>query len=274
MRYIYYLSAILLLFCACVDGKKSDVVHPLLDTIQTPEGQIDSDSVKIDSVPLAADGIFDDFIYAFMLSKKRQLERTKFPLPVNNHGKKSFIEREDWHYDKLYSRTQVYNLLYQNEQSVGCEKDTSLHLVYVNIIRLNSKQVKQYKFEKERRQWHLTGIDFHNLDININRDFYEFYKKFVSNPRYQAQHIQSTFAFKTYDYENLQEIEGTLNAEQWQDYAPQMPKDEIVSINYNQKYADKNLRVLVLAGLSEGMNSTLFFNKNKKGEWMLTKLYN
>lgn len=261
------------LLVACADGKKSETVAVMGDSLKVDSLMTDSDTVAIDSVPLAADGLFADFIYGYMKSRKRQLERTTFPLSVKVDGKESMVQKEQWQYDKLFSRMDMICLLYQDEKSIGVEKDTAIKKVSVDMFDLKKNYVKQYVFQKPKGQWYLTNINQHALAQNENSDFYKFYRQFASSTKYQKQHIANPFLFTTYDSDNFSTIEGTLDVVQWPDYAPEFPQGMVATINYGQTFPNPNTRVLMLYGVSNGMTCTLVFKK-VRGEWMMTKFSN
>lgn len=265
-------SLILLFFCfSCNSHKTSDPV-PLNESL--PEVVSDSDANDtMPDPPKAADGLFDDFIYSFMRISRFQRERIVFPLKHLVYGKETKIEKQQWKHDYLYVKKDVYTLIFDDKKSLKAEKDTSLHQVVVEMINLKKLLIKNYRFEKLDGQWMLTCIDEQNVADNVNCDFLKFYAQFSTSSKYQSTHILNPFEFKTYDYENFQDIEGVLDVEQWPDYRPTLPHGIITNINYGQQYANSNRRVLMVCSQSGGMGCSLFFVK-KGGSWKLSRLEN
>lgn len=262
---------LILLATACTNGADK---QPAADEPVQEDSDTLGDTLAIEAnPPKAADGLFDDFIYSFMKNKRFQKERIRFPLRNVSDGLDKPIDREEWKYDPLYSNQEVYTTIFDSEKSVRAVKDTALHRVKVEWVYLKKKRVKQYLFEKVEGIWMLTGIDNHEMSKNANSDFYAFYSRFASDGKYQTAHIQNPFGFKTYDYDNFQSIEGLLEVAQWPDYRPELPKNVITNIDYGQDYASSGKRVLLLSGLSGGMNCTLTFVR-QKGRWMLSRLEN
>lgn len=270
LLYIFVLATMLM---ACADGKKQETTAVENDSTAVDSLPADSDTIVAESVPVSADGLFADFIYGYMKSKKRQLERTVFPLPMAKDGTEIQVQKEAWKHDRLFSRMDMICLLFQDEKAIGIEKDTAVKQVSVDMLDLKASHVKQYVFQKVRGQWFLTRINEHALSQNSNSDFYQFYKQFASSPKFQKQHIANPFLFTTYDSDNFSTIEGTLDVVQWPDYAPQFPQGIVATLNYGQAFPNPNSRVLLLNGVSNGMTCTLVFKK-VRGKWMMTKFSN
>lgn len=263
----------LLLFAACKSDKaETGAAAAEADTVRAEADTIPADSVVADP-PRAADGLFDDFVYSFMHNARFQRERVVFPLHNYTDGKDAPIAEKDWRFDRLYSRQDVYTLIFDSERSVKAEKDTSLRHVVVEWVYLDKRRVKQYVFDKLDGLWKLTAIERHALEKNVNADFYDFYARFSTSPSYQAAHIRNPFSFKTYDSDGFQTIEGVLDVEQWPDYCPALPAHTITNINYGQSYGDKRRRVLMICSQSGGMGCLLVFERTGNS-WRLTRLEN
>lgn len=272
MRVFIYCLFVMAVFSGCNNGKTSEPETAGADTLVADSGIVLGDTVQR-MPPRAADGLFDDFIYSFMRNKDFQLDRIVFPLPNYVDGVNHPVTREQWRFDQLYVRQDVYTLIFDDEKSIQAEKDTSLHHVVVEWVYLGKKRVKQYIFDKVDGLWCLTALDTHSLSKNINHDFYEFYNKFSGNMSYQMRHIKNPFYFKTYDADHFQPIEGLLDVEQWPDYRPELPLGTITNINYGQSYGDSHKRVLMLCSPSGGMGCSLVFARHGKS-WRLERLEN
>lgn len=260
-----------LALCACRTDKAEQAKPQGADSLSEPHDSIAADSVALP--PKAADGLFDDFIYAYMRNKRFQFERTDFPLPNIIDGKNFPIERKDWKYDRLYSRADTYTLIFDSERDIKAEKDTALKNVVVEWVNLTRKRVKQYHFAKADGEWRLVRLEQHDLRKNINSDFYAFYARFAIDKAFQQTHIANPFKFRTHDFDNFQVIDGVLDVEQWPDYSPRLPSGTITNINYGQRYGNRRTRVLMLCSPSGGMGCSLTFERKGKS-WILTKLVN
>lgn len=270
-RVLLYGMLMTLVLVACQEKKPSDPVAVVKDSLRDSVAKEVGDSLP--DPPKAADGLFDDFIYSYMRIPRFQRERTVFPLPNIVDGVNHPIAKKDWKTDHLYMKQDVYTMIFDNARSIKAEKDTSLHHVIVEWVYLNKKRVKQYVFDKMDGQWMLTSIQNHDMSQNINSDFYDFYRRFSSDMSFQKQHVCNPFKFKTYDYDNFQNIEGLLDVAQWPDYRPTLPSGTITNINYGQGYGDAKRRVLMICSQSGGMGCSLTFVRKGK-TWMLEKLEN
>lgn len=269
---LFFLSVLLAFFSGC-RPKVSDPVPkesvdslPVVDTVVT-----EKDSVP--PPPKAADGLFDDFIYSFMKSKSFQLKRTDFPLTYVKDGRKTDILKKEWRHERLYSREDLYLVILSGRNQKAVEKDTALKHVVIEQINLDEGRTKHFVFNKHRGEWRLTALAEHRLSEDRNSDFLTFYKKFSASPDFQLHHVAPTFTFKTYDSDNFQDLEGTLDREQWLDFRPDLPSGTITNINYGQDYANSRQRIVMFCSPSGGMGSTLTFVKQGE-EWMLTVLDN
>ncbi len=275
MKAIYFgLLALLLFFSAAcrTDKAGGDAPAAAADSVSAVADTVAADSAAADP-PRAADGLFDDFVYSFMRNARFQRERIAFPLHNRTDGTDAPIAEKDWRFDRMYSRQDTYTLIFDSEASVKAEKDTSLSHVIVEWVYLDKRRVKQYVFDKTGGLWRLTAIERHALEKNVNADFYDFYARFSTSAAFQAAHIRNPFAFKTYDSDGFQTIEGVLDVEQWPDYRPALPAHTITNINYGQSYGDKRRRVLMLCSQSGGMGCLLSFERHGKS-WRLTRLEN
>lgn len=209
MKAIFCSVALFLLVTGCQRNKpiSSESDGKSLLSSDTVSSKVQSDP----NPPIAADGLFDDFVYSFMRNQRFQKERIDFPLPNFIDGKNKPISKDKWKHDYLYMHQDVYTLIFDGEKSVNAEKDTTVKQVVVEWVYLNKHRVKQYHFAKEHGLWRLKKLDTHAMEKNPNHDFYVFYSRFSSDINYQDSHILNPFHFKTYDYDNFRTLEGLLD---------------------------------------------------------------
>lgn len=270
--YLMIITSAILLLCAC-RGEKTENAEQENVPGDSATDSLATDSLATDSMepPVAADGIFDDFMYNFMRNKKFQKKRIKFPLENLVDGKNKPIAERAWKFDPVYVHEDVYTMLFDDEKSVTSEKDTSVHHVVVEWVYLDKGRVKQYHFSKDKGQWRLVRLDTHDIGKNVNRDFFKFYSRFSVDAAFQMKHITNPFEFRTYDPDSFQPMDGLLDVEQWPDFKPDMPSGRITNINYGQHYSSNGQRVLVITSPSAGMSCMLSFKK-QKGGWTLVRM--
>lgn len=223
--------------------------------------------------PRAVDELFDDFIYAFMEKQQFQKARIKFPLQYIIGGKDSLIQKKDWTFNRLYADLDIYTMIFYNANEAGIEKDTSVNQVIVDCIDLTNETIKQYTFKRNNTLWQLALLKEHNIEMSVDSNFYHFYKEFVTDSLFQRKHIAESIEFETYDEDMGEDIEGTLDIEQWYEFKPSLPSDMITNITYGKKPSDSSERVLVLSSLSGGMNCKLYFLREAE-HWKLVRFEN
>ena len=94
-----------------------------------------TDSTKLSEAepPAAADGVFDDFAFNFMSNRRFQSERISFPLKYVVDGKETQIEKAKWKFDPLYSKNEVYTMIFDSKKSIKNQKDPDLAHVVVEL---------------------------------------------------------------------------------------------------------------------------------------------
>lgn len=276
MKPHFLLLGVLVLMGSCGGHKTAEpqVGEAVADTLLADSAVTDSDSVAMPEPPLAADGFFDDFAYNFMRSRKFQLERIAFPLAWTENGRQKTVEKAAWKFDRLYSRDELYTAIFDSEKSVArSPKDTALKQVTVEMIDMKRKYVKQYLFRKLRGAWMLTAVDLHALSADANSDFLAFLGKFLADANYRVAHVAEPFTLVVTDPDTFQPIKGEAFPDQWDIYAPELPRDRMTNVNYGQRYGDSSRRVLLVSSTDGAMTSLISF-KRQKGSWKAVKLEN
>lgn len=220
-----------------------------------------------------ADELFDDFVFAFMKNQTYQMKRIDFPLDYIVDGQTKKVPREEWTFDRMYSKYDLYTLVFDNKKGELAAKDTTLRNVVVEELNLETNRTRNYAFKRRNGEWRLTAITEVDMVDSDNSDFYTFYHKFATDDEYQRAHISDPLDYSTFDDDNFETIEGVIAADQFKDFAPQLPTTKITNILYGQSYKNSTTRILSLRALSSGMECTMVFKKNE-GEWTLISLDN
>lgn len=271
---ILYLAVLSLFGCSGKHEGPVETDDETNDTLRIDSCATDTCVADVEVIPTKqADELFDDFVFAYMKNHEFQQQRTRFPLPHVIDGRKSKVNRTDWHYDPMYSQYEAYTLIFDNIKGEKAAKDTTLRKVIVETLNLSNHRTKSYRFDRLNGEWLLTSLTEQAFGDSDNRDFYEFYHRFATDAQYQRAHINNPIAFSTFDDDSFETIEGTLSPEQFSDFAPELPTTNITNILYGQSYKNSHLRVLSLRALSGGMECTMVFKK-MDGEWKLTRLEN
>ena len=105
-------------------------------------------------------------------------------------------------------------------------------------------------------------------------DFLIFYARFSTDTLYQQSHVEQPLKVTVLDPEDDNAyIEGTIDAEQWRSFCPDVPHGVISNIRYGaQKYNSRQI-VMQKSGSSNGLQELFIFMK-EDGEWRLTTYEN
>ena len=273
--YIIISAVLIVVLTSCGGNKRS----------QTPES-IPADSIAPDSLvndslqalvenypmPKAADELFDDFVYNFVVNRKLQMERILFPLPYEKEGKTERLARSDWKVEHFFMRQGYYTLLFDNEKQMEIVKDTSVNQAIVEKIHFDSHNIEQYIFCRNHGAWMLTKIRNIPFSQAVNATFLTFYHQFVTDKSFQEKSLAETVKFVGPDPDDdFNLMEGIITPDTWEAFAPELPKKMIYNIIYGKPKREGDSKVFVMRGIANGLELEMTF-KRKGGDWKLVKL--
>lgn len=275
------IAAVAALFMAYGCKSKTDVPVELseaMPTDTTPAIDVAQDDtvpgdVVVPEPPKKADELFDDFAFAFMKNRKFQKERIEWPLNYVVDGRSEQIQYAQWKYDSMYSRYDIYTLIFADTKGDKAAKDTTLRRVVVEELDLDTQRAKSYGFDRKNGKWMLTSLSNGPMEESENSDFYKFYHRFATDDDFQQTHIVSPLPFTTFDDDEFKMVETTVNPADFAECAPELPKSKITNVLYGQKFKNSNMRVMSLRAQASGMECQMVFKKTD-GEWKLTRLEN
>ena len=279
MKTLIFGCCLVILMASCQGGKKKagpfETLTEQIDSLtMVPDSVQDTLVVAEEEVPASADESFADFFYNFASEPKFQKSRVVFPFSFYKGEEVVRIQRKEWKYDPLFSKEQAYTVLFDSEEDMEVEKDTSLRSVQVDWIYLHEGKIKRYYFERKRSSWFLEAINIERLaqEEDGKEDFFAFYKKFSCDSVFQSERLSSPLAFVTVDPEDeFQILETTLDEGQWFAFRPPMMKERLTNVHYGQpeqKNADR--KIMEFKGFGNGFNNTLHFSR-RNGLWRLVK---
>lgn len=271
------------IFCfilsACIKDKQNDNngQSPTIpeETTKPQDTIIDTNpQVEVPIPPKKADELFDDFVYAFMHNKKFQHSRIQFPLTNIVEGQNEPIESNLWEHDPMYSERELYMTISPTTKVEQMAKDTSINFVLVQEINPVDESVKQYTFERKKAEWKLTEITHTNVNaLEEGAEFMSFYCKFTTDSVYQMAHVSSVIDINVQDEEDEERLQGNISAEQWPDFAPILPKDELMCVRYGKNYQSSKQRIVNIDSPSGDAGISMIFEK-RNGEWTLIRYKN
>ena len=260
-----------------VDSLATEVPVDTVDTMvvdTVPEDAMDS-LISATPMPVAADELFDDFLFNFSANKKLQYERVTFPLKVVDGDSESVIERKDWRQEHFFMKQEMYTLIFDDESQLELLKETDLDSVVVERINLRAKSVEQHIFNRISGQWKLTKIVRNTMFQNPNKSFLSFYEKFAADSVFQIESMGEPVSVTLPDPDDdYSMIEGDFYPEQWPEFKPgELPTEELYNIIYGQEYRQSRQKLLVLRGIANGFQTEMTF-RQVDGKWKLVKLVN
>lgn len=222
------------------------------------------------------DTSFDDFLFAFTHSDRLQSKRIVWPLAYTDaDGETKKISSLNCVSEFRFLKGDSYTVMYGDRKQVEMQKsDSQDSLVIVERIDLTEENLRSFEFKLLEGKWKLTSmrdIVFHESDIY---DFLTFYARFSSDTLYQETHVEQPLKVMVLDPEEDDAyIEGTINAEQWRSFCPDVPQGIISNIRYGvQKYNSRQM-ILQKSGSSNGLQELFFFTK-EDNEWHLVRYEN
>lgn len=275
--YVMALSAMAGMFATGCTDKKSTASQDstVVDSVVTDTVAADSTDALIAEAPMpkAADELFDDFVFNFAANRKLQFKRIMFPLPVYRGNKiVKQIEKGQWRIERFFMRQDYYTLIFDNQKQMNLVKDTTISHVVVEKVFFKTKTVQQFVFDRMNGLWMMTSIQYKPMYVNQNASFLKFYDKFATDSTFQSEHLNNPVKFIGPDPDDdFSTMTGDIEPETWPAFAPKLPHGMIYNILYGQKYTESNLKVFVIRGIANGLETELTFRK-KNGKWMLTKL--
>ena len=266
---------VLLTMCSCFGNKTKDTASVATDSLMA------QDSLPTDTLeeiiaetpmPVAADELFDDFIFNFAANKKLQMERIRFPLDVQTGDRHEKLDKSAWSMENFFMKQGFYTLLFNNEKQKELGQDTSVSRGIIEKIYFADKRVKQYYFARQRGTWMLQRIVNKTIDETPDASFLAFYHQFATDTAFQVKSLNTTVQFVGPDPDDdFSEMEGVITPDTWPAFAPDLPKDMIYNIVYGDEQKGGNTKIFVFRGIANGFEQELTF-KVVGGKWKLVKI--
>lgn len=263
--YVPALLASLILAASCggsrsqeQDAEADSLVWDVPDTVEVDlEQQIFDETAEDEHL----DQTFDDFLFVFTHTPSLQRRRVVNPLPhidVNNNV--TLLEAFDCAAEFEFLGEDCYTILYGNSEQIEALKQSQDSIVHVERIDLNRRQTRSYEFQQRRGAWTLVSFRDFNFDSMPYGDFLNFYAQFVADSVFQCQSIAQPLRLTLPDPdEDDAYIEGTIDADQWSSFAPELPQDVITNIVQGQHYGAHRM-VMQKCGMGNGMQEIYTFD--------------
>lgn len=260
------LCASVLLMFSCQGnyfGKADDFATDTVDSVKTGTEE---------TIPLAADELFDDFFFNFIANRKLQLSRIDFPVKVYQGRKVDSIRQRKWKMDSFFMKQGYYTLMFNSRREMTAMKDTAVNKAIVEKIYLDKALVKQFYFERERGLWSLKKIRHTLLRENTNASFLYFYRSFANDTAFQLKSLCNPVRFVGPDPDDeFSQMEGMIAKDTWLAFAPELPSKMLYNIVYGTDQKVGDWKIFVVRGIANGLEMELMFRR-LNGKWHLYKL--
>ena len=224
--------------------------------------------------PAAVDELFDDFFYNFMDDAHFQGQRIVYPLPCREDEDEEQLLKEDWPDYDHFKNLEVLAVIYEREQDYELAKDTSMQHVGVEWIPLRRGEVENFHFNRVNGQWMLTDIVKRERESMPNGNFLDFYAQFVADSVFQREALAEPVKVILTSEDGEEEADEELvSKDEWFEMRESLPlpEDVIVNVNYGQASISQNRKILLLQGVSNGMQIKFKFNKIGD-DWQLAEI--
>ena len=223
------------------------------------------------------DGVFNDFLFAYLHSPKLRQERTANPLRLeHNESPAEMLEEFDPEFEFSFLSGEYFTTLYGNTSQMRAEDEEELEedsIVSLQRINLNDGTIRNFQFIREEGRWRLEAIREATFDDDELNDFLSFYARFCADSTFQNHSIANPLHIVLQDPDNEEEsIDGIIDADQWQTFCPEVPSGIISNIRKGQHYGGQRI-VLRKSGLSNGLQEVFTFIK-ERGNWRLSRYEN
>ncbi|MCR5181117.1 MAG: DUF4348 domain-containing protein [Bacteroidaceae bacterium] len=220
---------------------------------------------------------FDDFLFLFDNSNRYQRHHVQFPLKVTDaDGTTHTLARRDWKPRSMSLGQDFCTVLWNGRSQMSLAQDSIQQRAVVQHIYLHSRIVENFQFLRDSidGQWTLSSVRSTSFDHLPQRTFLDFYRDFATDSVFQRHHIQSPLRFTIASEDAEDRVEGTIDIDQWFEFAPELPKAVLVNIDYGQRFPNPNRMILQMRGFSDGMQNLFVFQKETAGRWRLTEFEN
>ena len=244
-----------------------------VDTLQAEEEEL---GLNDESAP-ALDGVFNDFLFAYLHSSTLRRERTAHPLRLEHTTRPTeMLEEFDPEFELGFLSGDYFTTLYGNSLQMQAEDDEEMEedsIVNLQRINLNDGTIRNFQFLRVEGHWELTAIREATFEDDDLGDFLNFYAQFCSDSAFQAQSVADPLHIVILDTDDGEgSINGIIDADQWQSFCPEVPSGIISNIRKGQAYGQNRI-VMRKSGQSSGLQEIFTFTK-ERGNWRLTRYEN
>ncbi len=220
---------------------------------------------------------FSDFFFAFTHNGRFQAERVCFPLPVTelDGTTRTISSGKQFRSEFLLPGNDYYILLLGDlEQMNVLQSDSTLQHIDLQDIDLEAQKMTTNAFDRKEGRWFLSSRTHSDFESPM-REFLTFYEKFATDSVFQqesvARHLKFSMDEDPGDEED--EMEGTIDRDQWPVFRPEMPGRRFVNIDFGQTFPNQHFIYMLQCGISNGMLDIFTFHRDGE-RWQLVSYEN
>lgn len=276
-RFLISFTILLLFVSACNNASEDRGEVIATDSVYVDSSCYVQDTLQLfeeEVLPKSADELFNDFFFNYTSDMNFKNQRQAYSLDCNIGDTVIKIHSSELGaYSELFV-DDYYSIIYERNEDLSFQKDTSLNEVIVERIDLDGEQIEQYNFNRIEGKWMLTGVGRNEMDYNPNSDFLDFYKSFSSDSVYRKNCINEPLKFVMLsENDEIEDDIQQLTTDEWMSMSSDLPlpANVMININYGQTIISKNSKLLLVEGVSNGLSLTYRFMKIE-GAWNLVEV--
>ena len=276
-RFLISFTILLFFVSACNNASEDRGEVIATDSVYVDSSCYVQDTLQLfeeEVLPKSADELFNDFFFNYTSDMNFKNQRQAYSLDCNIGDTVIKIHSSELGaYSELFV-DDYYSIIYERNEDLSFQKDTSLNEVIVERIDLDGEQIEQYNFNRIEGKWMLTGVGRNEMDYNPNSDFLDFYKIFSSDSVYRKNCINEPLKFVMLsENDEIEDDIQQLTTDEWMSMSSDLPlpANVMININYGQTIISKNSKLLLVEGVSNGLSLTYRFMKID-GAWNLVEV--
>ena len=235
-------------------------------TAETVNDSIDTDTLGLEpldlfeeeTIPDAADELFDDFLYLYTSNVDFMRQRTA-------RGLHPFTMNDE----------RALAVIYEREEDLLLQKDTAVAHVVMEQIVWDTDSIHLFNFNKTDGRWLLSSVDAVDISNTPNASFLVFLHDFISDSLYRQESVHDPLIMTFYSEEDEAMVEQEMTRGDWNELYAELPdmSETILNIDYGQSLFSMNRKSMQLQELSSGLFLKLHFDFSD-GRWQLFKIEN
>lgn len=272
--------AVLVLMLSCggsergVSGDLSDADSLYADSIEMLAVDDTLELFEEEVLPKSADELFNDFFYNYALDEKFRKMRTTYKCESAEDDSVSVGSKPSGVVFRELVVKDFYAVVYEREEELAFQKDTSLSEVVVERMNLDAGIVEQFDFRRYGGTWVMQDFTSTTVDDTPNSDFLAFYSSFSADSVGRLDNVTEPlmFVMTAEDDEGEDEV-VEMRLDEWMEISADLPlpSHEIINVNYGQTCISNNNKLLLVVGISNGLSLKYRFMK-QGGKWMLVEV--